>query len=325
MRRQVDAAHARAREGRGRGCRLMVLAHPHHARSRPPRWSGRAMALSGLRMMPPFPSLPLKFRTLGFPQYGFKASRSGRACPCVLAVKRAPRIPASTSGRLRPFARFRHGHSGLARCPRPAAPPQAAVRKAPAFLPQGVLRSGPSYVVSLPPRDYDPIRQSREHAATSRIQPLIRRAFAVREPLGTSRDLPYFPPVLAPRAAAPTPVGPLPLPVVRRRRGTRLPRFPSESPPTSPVSASHPRRGAGFRRCIVRVRLRPVCLPSPPGWLRRGQPDALPSPSEDIVTPALRAARRRPALGVRLEGRTGNLPSSGLSPDQFTAGSEAAR
>ena len=35
--------------------------------------SGRAMARTGLRMMPTFPSSPLKFRTAGFPQYGFKA------------------------------------------------------------------------------------------------------------------------------------------------------------------------------------------------------------------------------------------------------------
>ena len=49
-----------------------------------------------------------------------------------------------------------------------------------------------------------------------------------------------------------------------------------------------------------------------------------PMPSEDIVTPAFGVARRRPALGVRLEGRTGNIPSSGLSPNQFTAVSEAA-
>jgi hypothetical protein len=34
--------------------------------------SGRAMARTGLRMMPTFPSSPLKFRTAGFPQYGFK-------------------------------------------------------------------------------------------------------------------------------------------------------------------------------------------------------------------------------------------------------------
>ncbi len=35
--------------------------------------SGRTMARTGLRMMPTSPSSPLKFRTAGFPQYGFKA------------------------------------------------------------------------------------------------------------------------------------------------------------------------------------------------------------------------------------------------------------
>jgi hypothetical protein len=42
---------------------------------------GRAMARTGLRMMPTFPSLPLKFRKAGFPRYGFKAGGSGRAFP----------------------------------------------------------------------------------------------------------------------------------------------------------------------------------------------------------------------------------------------------
>jgi hypothetical protein len=44
-------------------------------------WSGRAKARSGLRMMPTFPLPSLKFRTAGFPQYGFKAGRSDRAFP----------------------------------------------------------------------------------------------------------------------------------------------------------------------------------------------------------------------------------------------------
>jgi hypothetical protein len=44
-------------------------------------WSGRAMARSGLRMMPTFPLPSLKFRTAGFPQYGFKAGVSDRVCP----------------------------------------------------------------------------------------------------------------------------------------------------------------------------------------------------------------------------------------------------
>jgi len=40
------------------------------------------MARSGLRMMPTFPLPSLKFRTAGFPQYGFKAGMSDKAFPC---------------------------------------------------------------------------------------------------------------------------------------------------------------------------------------------------------------------------------------------------
>ena len=39
------------------------------------------MARTGLRMMPTFPSSPLKFRTAGFPRYGFKAGISDAAFP----------------------------------------------------------------------------------------------------------------------------------------------------------------------------------------------------------------------------------------------------
>ena len=39
-------------------------------------WPGRAVARTGLRMMPTFPPLPLKSRTVSFPQYGFKAGLS---------------------------------------------------------------------------------------------------------------------------------------------------------------------------------------------------------------------------------------------------------
>ena len=45
------------------------------------RLSGKAMARTGLRMMPTFPSPPLKFRTAGFPPYGFKAGLSEGAFP----------------------------------------------------------------------------------------------------------------------------------------------------------------------------------------------------------------------------------------------------
>ena len=45
------------------------------------RLSGKAMARTGLRMMPTFPLPPLKFRTAGFPRYGFKAGISDAAFP----------------------------------------------------------------------------------------------------------------------------------------------------------------------------------------------------------------------------------------------------
>jgi hypothetical protein len=43
--------------------------------------SGKAMARTGLRMMPTFPLPPLKFRMAGFPRYGFKAGLSDEAFP----------------------------------------------------------------------------------------------------------------------------------------------------------------------------------------------------------------------------------------------------
>jgi hypothetical protein len=47
--------------------------------------SGRTMARTGLRMMPTFPSSPLRFRTASFPQYGSKAGLSVGAFPLVRA------------------------------------------------------------------------------------------------------------------------------------------------------------------------------------------------------------------------------------------------
>jgi hypothetical protein len=102
-------------------------------------WSGRTMARSGLRMMPAFPSSPLKFRTASFPRYGFKASLSGRAALHSDAVKPAPGIPASRFSLHRPFARIGYGIPRQALSPGRSAPPHAAVREARASLPQGSL------------------------------------------------------------------------------------------------------------------------------------------------------------------------------------------
>ena len=63
--------------------------------------------------------------------------------------------------------------------------------------------------------------------------------------------------------------------------------------------------------------LRPACLPSPPDWLRRRDGTRLSLRLlRTFVIPAFDARCRQPALGIRLDGRTGNLPSSELSPDK---------
>jgi len=63
------------------------------------------MARIGLRMMPTFPSPPLRFRTAGFPRYGLKAGISGEACPVQRVCLRpscwlpSSRFPALCQGR----------------------------------------------------------------------------------------------------------------------------------------------------------------------------------------------------------------------------------
>ena len=271
-------------------------------------------------MMPTFPSSSLKFRTAGCPRYGFKASWSGRACPNRVVVKPAPGIPTTVTGLQRPFARLRHGPVGRAQSPDLAVLPRTAVREAPASLPQGPL-APVRVVLSRSIVAYsDPIRQSRRHAAISRPRRLYAAPSLCGSAEATHETFPTFAAVLSTRAVDPTPVGPLRPPVVLVRKDARLPRIISESPPTSSGSASNPRRSSPFRRCIVRFMLRPVCLPGPPDWLRRGE---VTCSSHRLlryrVIPAFSAARRRAPLGIRLDGRTGNLPSSGLHPTSHSS------
>jgi len=71
-----------------------------------PRWSGRVEARIGLRMMPTFPRPSLSFRTVSFPQYGWKVGLSDGACLYIAQLKPAPGIRCSSSS-LRPsFVHF---------------------------------------------------------------------------------------------------------------------------------------------------------------------------------------------------------------------------
>jgi hypothetical protein len=125
--------------------------------------SGKAMARAGLRMMPTFPLPSLKFRTAGFPPYGFKAGLSDAAFPArwfAIALR----------------ALCCHRDSLL--CVRDDAPVSTSARAGCSALPQGPsLRSG----LFCP----GPSSLRRPHPPHSQAHPdftawrLIRDAFAV--------------------------------------------------------------------------------------------------------------------------------------------------
>ena len=142
--------------------------------------------------MPTFPSPPLKFRTAGFPQYGFKVSLSAEPARATTGLSLLPAYPGRRFG-LHPPSR-----TPRLRDPRtPVASPEGQsggiLTAGCAADPRGPwLRSefcclGPSSAY------YDPIRQSRRHRGDFTGSRLIRAAFAVRERRGDPRDLPDFP------------------------------------------------------------------------------------------------------------------------------------
>ena len=220
-------------------------------------------------MMPTSPSPSLKFRTAGFPRYGFKARLSGRAFPNAATVKPAPGLPASTSGLHQPFARFRHGRSGRALCPGLAAPPRAAVRAAACRSTPGALtrvrvllsRSIIAYLApSVPLTGTARFRRRAVYTRCLRCAGAPRRPPARPSLLSLPR-CPCVPSTLRRWVRGPRPVVPGPRCQASssyHRVATHEARLCQQSP-----------TGLRFRRCIVRVMLRPACLPGPPGWLRR--------------------------------------------------------
>jgi hypothetical protein len=249
------------------------------------------VARTGLRMMPTFPPPPLKFRTVGFPQYGFKASLSDPACPARPEVKPAPGMPSG----LRWFAMVLRACAGYPTLVAPVHSPKgnpewSSPTDAP--LTPGVLGSDLSYAVSDPPRllrPHPPVSQAPRDFTVLR---LIRAAFAVRERLGDPRDLPAFrcrsvrtchgP--YAGGAAAGSRCAPAAVP--------GFPEFGAGRPPQGSPLPAMPGE-CSSRRGILRFMLRPVRLPSPPGWLRRGR-----RPS-----PAFRGTVSLPLLAPAVTGR----------------------
>jgi hypothetical protein len=141
------------------------------------------MARSGLRMMPTFPLSSLKFRTAGFPQYGFKAGFSDRACPCdtahvSLGLPPSFALPAAYVG----FPVLCRGTL------RAGAPPFERLLP---LYPRGP-RSGPSSSVSAHPRLIGPIRPTRRHIPFSPLSGLYEMPSLCTLRLGDLRVVPRF-------------------------------------------------------------------------------------------------------------------------------------
>ena len=169
--------------------------------------SSRAMALTGLRMMPAFPSPPLKFRTAGFPQYGFKASMSGRVFQSSREVKSTPDIRSMPRCYSPTFARRHVAAAAWALSPTRPTSCRAAVQAALAALPQGSLAPKRVLLSRSITAYYDPIRQSREHVTISRHSRLYATPSLCGSASATRETFPTFTAALSTRAIDHTPVG----------------------------------------------------------------------------------------------------------------------
>ena len=107
-----------------------------------------SIAVSGFRArlattVLPFPPAPLKFRTAGFPQYGFKASLSGGTFRHDASVKSAPDVAFASWRLSAPFVLSKPSFPSSSIRVEVGGGWSTAVREARASLPQGPsLRSG---------------------------------------------------------------------------------------------------------------------------------------------------------------------------------------
>jgi transposase InsO family protein len=153
---------ARLAANRAMSCDRCLGQQPDPTESR----SGRTMARTGLRMMPTFPSSPLRFRTAGFPQYGSKA---GFPSAPFLRTRRLSRLPACPVRVRVCFRRSRppwpHRTLDQSRGSRLGMTPPC--ERHPPLYPRGP-RSGPGCSVPVHQRLTGPIRPTRRHVALSR-------------------------------------------------------------------------------------------------------------------------------------------------------------
>ena len=201
-------------------------------------------------MMPTFPSPSLKFRTVGFPQSGFKASLSGATCrPATRRTESADTRPVRRRAtRLSsPFACVHSQSADQALSPGQVGASACRCARGYASLPQGSLAPARVLLSRALLASYDPIRQSRRHATISRPGRLYVAPSLCGCASATRGTFPTFATVLSRRAVDHTPVGSRCCPVARAHPDARLPRFVPESPPTRTRLCQQYSAGSTFR------------------------------------------------------------------------------
>jgi len=209
-------------------------------------------------MMPTFPPPPLSFRTVSFPQYGWKVGLSGSAFPHVTQVKPAPGIPcvsrrfasalrALRCHTLRP-ALCRNGGLGGALPFEEISPlPQRS------SLRSGFCCPGPSSLI----RPHPPHSQAHSDFAAWRF---IRNAFAVLVRLGDPRQVPCFCCTFPLDMPSSTTAG-SPLVACAQFRHQRHWPSPEVERLGTPKKPHHPlQMGRTFAASLVRYSLRPAKL-----------------------------------------------------------------
>jgi hypothetical protein len=130
-----------------------------------------------------------RFRTAGFPQYGWKAGISDSAFPVRPSLKPSPGIRRCTPGLLLPFAHLIVSFG----CPVLCRADDSSMRRLGGGADSAPGALAPVRVLlSRSINTYQPIRPTRWHIAISPTLRLIRDAFAVRERLGDLRVVPSF-------------------------------------------------------------------------------------------------------------------------------------
>ena len=186
---------------------------------------------------------------------------------------------------------------GPALSPDRARPSTCRCARGSASLPQGSLAPARVLLSRALIAYSDPIRQSREHVATSRPRRLYATPSLCGSASATRGTFPTFTAVLSRRAVDHTPVGPRCCPVARAHLDARLPRFVPESPPTRSRLCQQHSAGiyyfgaASFALCCGPSVCQALLTGSDPAGVTCAPPSVLRTVSLPLLTPSV-AGRR---------------------------------